>query len=837
MSTERTGGAEILEYPVTPPELPRDPTPERLKLSPRRSPGSPGSPGSPDSRCPICLARQENRAFTDGCMHRFCFTCIQEWSKVRAVCPLCKQPFTSIIHNVRSDRDYDRYTLPEPPRPPVDPAHLISQSLLYRPGDVLTTSRWARRQYRFHAMLAPMLWRPHTPIDSVEDLPDFHLPTVPSAPRSRRRPSASVSWPRSRVTSHQRRQIYVDDMWARPSADQLTGRYRETGPEFYRANPACTHRLVPWLNRELTAILSPSDQQLPNLLRTITNQLNIILEQLQRVHILSHQFRRQLQCTLGSWTEHFVHELYTFARSPYDMVGYDLTVQYGSGRPDSTLSTVVIDSSNSASANEEDGDGAGGDIDVVMMGARDSPMRHIASDHDATMFAPRPYRVGTSWRHSQSSDSDIQVVMSTGGSGSPEPGPSGALSSLAEFGAMLQSSVSNRQHNESLEDEAATSNNEQREERFSGETDDVQVVRVLPPLSARAELVTLSDSEPTASLPATTRRWASSRRSQPDCESEPGGSIASSSHTRSRQERNRKRRHNPRHEQQQQEEGEGDEQQIEERTERKSKHKKRKRRRREPSEDNSVDQRDIPGDDCTGSKASRKLKRKRSRVDASRRRRSESRRHASRKRVTAADHRDAASTTVSIRIALDPVDSHSSSDQSVQVALAAVSNEPLTSRSLRLKRRKLRCRQQLRNRVRRLSSLSASESDEERPGTAGVERERSWSNSSRLSTAATVGSHLSAFSEEHSAAVAGSCDVTAAAASSTWSTRGNLSDVSASVSIAPTASTSRQRDSTSSSSSSPQHSSPSPQRSSIRSLVVLPHGVTLDLNADRVSAE
>ena len=37
------------------------------------------------------------------------------------------------------------------------------------------------------------------------------------------------------------------------------GRYRRTTPDLYRRNPAQTHRLVPWLNRELVAILPHRD--------------------------------------------------------------------------------------------------------------------------------------------------------------------------------------------------------------------------------------------------------------------------------------------------------------------------------------------------------------------------------------------------------------------------------------------------------------------------------------------------------------------------------------------------------------------------------------------------
>ncbi len=45
-------------------------------------------------------------------------------------------------------------------------------------------------------------------------------------------------------------------MYVNPdSVVDTTGRYRETSPEWFRANPAQTHRLVPWLNRELNALL------------------------------------------------------------------------------------------------------------------------------------------------------------------------------------------------------------------------------------------------------------------------------------------------------------------------------------------------------------------------------------------------------------------------------------------------------------------------------------------------------------------------------------------------------------------------------------------------------
>ena len=66
---------------------------------------------SPDSKCPICLDRFENPAYLDYCSHRFCFQCVQEWSKTKAECPLCKQPFLSIVHSMRSEDDFQVYTV------------------------------------------------------------------------------------------------------------------------------------------------------------------------------------------------------------------------------------------------------------------------------------------------------------------------------------------------------------------------------------------------------------------------------------------------------------------------------------------------------------------------------------------------------------------------------------------------------------------------------------------------------------------------------------------------------------------------------------------------------
>lgn len=69
------------------------------------------------------------------------------------------------------------------------------------------------------------------------------------------------------ATTDVRRNIYRQNMYVNPeSVVDTTGRYRDTSPEWFRSNPAQTHRLVPWLNRELNALLE--DPQRTNYLVT-----------------------------------------------------------------------------------------------------------------------------------------------------------------------------------------------------------------------------------------------------------------------------------------------------------------------------------------------------------------------------------------------------------------------------------------------------------------------------------------------------------------------------------------------------------------------------------------
>ena len=270
-------------------------------------------PTSPDLNCPICLGRLENRSYTDTCFHKFCFVCLVEWSKVKPVCPLCKQPFTSVIHNVQSYENFEQL--------PITTANSGSE----------TAADAIRRRFRY----------PTTVIrGSSERRRERELLQRPS--RRRRRGSSRFDVPPPAFTSSFRRSLYRDGLWARRVDD--SGRYRDVSAAFFGQNPTAVHRLMPWLNRELMALLrNPAD---------VTFLLEVILSTVLRIDITSESFYDLVAPFLGARTRHFIHEFHTFARSPFNMEAYDTRVIYE--RPPQIASNTPIEFSDSSSSDSSD---------------------------------------------------------------------------------------------------------------------------------------------------------------------------------------------------------------------------------------------------------------------------------------------------------------------------------------------------------------------------------------------------------------------------------------------------------------------------------------------------
>lgn len=283
--------------------------------------GSSPSRRSPDPNCAICLGTLENKSFTDSCFHTFCFTCLVEWSKVKAECPLCKQPFKSIVHNVRSIEDYDQY-------------YISSRN---------TDTSWRgtdARNFRYRSTLTSERWSGRHRYGTFEDSVEYRTHRMIYAPHSVSFPPVRNYIPEYPSTSSFRRHIYESGLWVKPLGDGNTQRYRITSPEFYRQNPACTHRLTPWLNRELLALLHDSESQ-------VTFVLELILALIMRYDIRSEEFYVHIEPYLQHRTSHFIHEFFNYAASLHDMRSYDNCAVYEKLETISENSTNIMSSPGS----------------------------------------------------------------------------------------------------------------------------------------------------------------------------------------------------------------------------------------------------------------------------------------------------------------------------------------------------------------------------------------------------------------------------------------------------------------------------------------------------------
>ena len=75
-----------------------------------------------------------------------------------------------------------------------------------------------------------------------------------------------------------------------------------------------------WANRELSVLVDK---------RELSSTLGQLLRLLRTVDIDSRQFYSGLVGKLGSRTSHFIHELKSFARSPFAVDEYDRHAMYG----------------------------------------------------------------------------------------------------------------------------------------------------------------------------------------------------------------------------------------------------------------------------------------------------------------------------------------------------------------------------------------------------------------------------------------------------------------------------------------------------------------------------
>ncbi|KAJ8000777.1 hypothetical protein DPEC_G00183850 [Dallia pectoralis] len=311
---------------------------------------------SPDSKCPICLDRFNNMAYLDLCLHKFCFRCIHEWSKNKAECPLCKQPFHSIYHSIKSEKDFKQYDL--------------------RPVENGSFGSFAGERFRYRTTLTgPRRHDPRRTSPPPDNGVMFEALTgdcpLPSQDRGLRHMMARLAARRQAESEGRatrslreqeminfRRALYRRELRVRSVRDG--GRTRDISAEFLLDNPACLHRLLPWVKREMV-VLYGAHGSLVNIVQ------HVIMSRITRFNMEDRAIQEELQPFLQARTDHFLHEFINFARSPFNMDAYDQHAVYDCPAPSSeeggSLDSSVI-------AISED-DGAGDSVDLDPVG--DSP--------------------------------------------------------------------------------------------------------------------------------------------------------------------------------------------------------------------------------------------------------------------------------------------------------------------------------------------------------------------------------------------------------------------------------------------------------------------------------
>lgn len=152
--------------------------------------------------------------------------------------------------------------------------------------------------------------------------------------------------------------------------------------KFYsRENEGQVQRLIPWLSRELSVLLSDS--------MGAAVAYELIISLLTRHSINSPDFQQALVPILGNRTQHFIHEFHTFAISPYDMMGFDRSAQYIRRHP---VETVI----NISSSDEIDDDS---DVAIISSDREDGltvqPV-NASSSNSRTSPVPGPSHGGAS---------------------------------------------------------------------------------------------------------------------------------------------------------------------------------------------------------------------------------------------------------------------------------------------------------------------------------------------------------------------------------------------------------------------------------------------------------
>ncbi|KWU43543.1 hypothetical protein RHOSPDRAFT_34853 [Rhodotorula sp. JG-1b] len=264
-----------------------------------------------EEHCAICLSPIENRAVVSPCHHgQFCWGCIRAWTDQSRKCPLCLGPIEHLIHNIRSAKDYqNHYLLPLPtassssdfvatfPPPPAARGGSFARS---RPGAATMNPTLPR-----HALYGRQ----------------SRTSRFSSSNRVDERDEATWREREQERALERRRYIYREGLYAKHVASNRYTGFKPFSPHTFSRNEELKAKVIKFIRRELQVFPAVDVAFLTTYLVTIASQLD--LRSPSAIRLISDFLSEED-------AQHLVHEISTFARSPFtSLEGYDRFVQYG----------------------------------------------------------------------------------------------------------------------------------------------------------------------------------------------------------------------------------------------------------------------------------------------------------------------------------------------------------------------------------------------------------------------------------------------------------------------------------------------------------------------------
>ncbi|KAH8371477.1 hypothetical protein KR093_007580 [Drosophila rubida] len=114
--------------------------------------------------------------------------------------------------------------------------------------------------------------------------------------------------------------VYGHNLYSIVGNDSIV--FRDCSPDALRRYPSALHRIMDFANRDLSVLFSTGKKELVEVFDTAQSLLQVI-------DIRSDEFLYEVMNHLGPAADQFVHELRSFACSPYDsLISYDCNMKY-----------------------------------------------------------------------------------------------------------------------------------------------------------------------------------------------------------------------------------------------------------------------------------------------------------------------------------------------------------------------------------------------------------------------------------------------------------------------------------------------------------------------------